>query len=172
MKVIIAIILLMSSVSALDESTCNRIFYNSVDSSVSIADLNISNPVDYFNSFCLNLTSKRIPSSPVPILNLFPQNYTDCSLDINKTILWGSYDMDTSIQMPNIYTKSLNCNSNNSLTSLSNVKWFFKIEKAENIFILKGIKLWIILFPCIFILITWLVRDTYQTNKAFKRFKK
>lgn len=160
---ILAVISLLAVANAQNETEdfCNRLFYQLVETG-NVLNASSSNQIGYYQDFCFNITHKPLPFSDINLIpiSLF-SNSTSCDLNINKTIL--HFDLDTSINTPDIYLAGLSCNS------IESWKWFVGIKKDASGYVINSIKIWYFLFIGISSLTAWLIYDTKKVNKIFYR---
>ncbi len=164
------------SSASLNENTCDKIFYflieNEGDYTVSeinqlVKEINSSldeleNYIEDFEESCARQLPFKENIKTVEINN----TKESCPVEINKSILWDSYSLDTSIPFFNIYTSKLDCENSQYY------KWFISIDRKSDIFMINGIKIYWFLFPFIFIMMVLFIRDMRKTDSIFTWFKR
>lgn len=102
----------------------------------------------------------------VPTTDLNKTDEPECTYQMNRSILWGAYSMDTSLNFLNIPTELITC---------SNSKYWGRVlslDKTNDGFTIRGLKLWILSIPLLSLFLTWLIIDIKKTNKLIRRTKK
>ncbi len=179
----IAVFLLVPLVSAnqnlSEEYICDKTFYylienpNSenpfklksiLDPEISIKDLE-PYLLDYENK-CPN--GKKLPFKDLEIPVLDSSNSSGCVYKINKTVIFGSVDLDSSLE-----AKIINFHLENpSCKKVEVMRWFISIHKTENGYYLKGLKTWFFMFFLGMIIIVSLIKSTRLTNRTAENYNK
>jgi len=100
---------------------------------INISTVNITNHINNYKQLCFDLINATIPEE---ILNI---TLDYCDVLINRSILWGNYDMDTILPIKKIYRGDLDC------VDVQTEKWLLGIEQhGERNYVVTGIKFWVI----------------------------
>lgn len=132
-------------------------FSNSLNLKITEAEDYINN----YNSLCSNFSKIPSPTINVPVLN---QSYLEeCNISINKKFLFGLID----------FRKSLDCWKEDcgivvgekTCEELKNDIWLWNYEKVEDIYILKGIRVYIFITTFLIIFLFLFFRENILFSK-------
>ena len=142
-----------------------HLYHNSrsiiVNLNITLKTVNIY--IEDYTDLCQDLIGKQLPFESSLGNTQLCTNETICLIDINKSIFLG-YDLDFYIPISKIYSTKLNCENSEDW------RWIVKIEKLNGVFYISGLKFHVILFPLIFFIFIYIVRDIKKTNSLINHW--